>query len=89
MNKVIWIYVLRTVLTFTLGEGGEGGVDSYSLPNSSFKVSSVLTPKKGAILRPKTFVLTQAKMRAYFFILIFFKRSRKNWVDSRNKKETG
>ena len=63
VNKVIWIYVLRTVLTFTEG-GRRGGVDSYSLPNSSFKVSSVLTPKKGAILRPKTFVLTQAKMRA-------------------------
>ena len=72
MNKFIWIYVLRTVLTFT-GGGRRGGIDSYSLPNSSFKVSSILTLKKGVILRPKTFVkLTQANMSAYFFILVFF-----------------
>lgn len=72
VNKVIWIYVLRTVLPFTGGRR-RGGIDSSSLPNSSFKVSSILTPKKGVILGPKTFLLTQANMSAYFFILVFFK----------------
>ena len=48
-------------------------MDSHRLPNSSFKVSFILTPKKGVILGPKTFVLTQANMSAYFFILPFLR----------------
>ena len=52
-------------------------MDSYSLPNSFFKGSSILTPKKGVILGPKTFVLTQANMSTYFFILPFLREVEK------------